>query len=304
MDSELSYWTVLAAANRWALYALMLITSGSALFAVLTPLPQRLRDAASAVGQPTSLLAAFSFLASVGLGGSEMMAGGPETLWSPDTWSLAASTSLGHSAALGVPAMLILWGGHRWQLRPLWLSGALGGIASFLLTGHAATTTPTWLAATAVAVHLAGAAYWIGALYPLHKGLRDLDLVSNASVIAAFSYRAVVFVSAIVVSGIVISWIQLATPQALTSTAYGYRLIAKVGLFALLIALAAYNKLVLTPRIERRAPDGARALRQVIRIEYALIVLILGAAVSLTLVEPPRALTHILSANGGSYDLL
>ena len=293
MDSDLSYWTVLAAANRWALYTLMLIASGSALFVLLTPLPQRLRDAASTAGLLTSFMAALTYIASVGLGGAEIMAGGPETLWSADTWALAASTSLGHSAALGVPSMLLLWGGHRWQLRPLWLLGAFGGITSFVLTGHAATTNPTWLAAAAVAVHLAGAAYWIGALYPLHRGLRDLDVTSSAATIAAFSYRAVAFVAAIVASGVVISWIQLATPAALLSTAYGYRLVAKVALFAGLLALAAYNKLILTPRISRGVAVAAATLRRVIVIEYTIIVLILGAAVSLTLVEPPRVQAHI-----------
>lgn len=296
MDSDFSYWTVLAAANRWALYTLMLIGSGSALFVLLTPLPQRLRDAASTVGRYASLWAAFTYLASIGLGGAEIMAGGPETLWSADTWTLAASTSLGRSAALGVPAMLLLWGGHRWHLRPMLVLGALGGITSFLLTGHAATANPTWLAAAAVAVHLAAAAYWIGALYPLHRGLRDLDLTSSATALAAFSYRAVVFVAAIVASGIVISWIQLATPTALLSTAYGYRLIAKVALFAGVLGLAAYNKLILTPRINGGVAEAATALRRVIIIEYAIIVLILGAAVSLALVEPPRAQAHIAGA--------
>lgn len=292
MDSDLSYWTILAAANRWALYTLMLVASGSALFLLLTPIPHRLRDAASKLGQPTSILAALSYVASVGFGGAEMMAGGPETLWSPDTWSLAAGTSLGHSAALGTPAMLVLWAGHRWHLRSLWWIGVLGGIASFLLTGHAATANPTWLAAAAVAVHLAGAGYWIGALYPLYVGLRDLDLASAADVITAFSYRAVGFVAAIVVSGVVISGIQLATPAALISTSYGYRLVAKVALFAGLLSLAAYNKLILTPRIQTGWADASQALRRVIAIEYTLIVLILGAAMSLTLVEPPRAQVH------------
>jgi copper transport protein len=296
VDTDLSYWTILAAASRWALYTLMLIASGSALFVLLTPIPIRLRDAASSVGRHASLCAAFSYLASVGLGGAEMMAGGPETLWSPDTWSLAATTSLGHSAALGIPAMLLLWGGHSWNLRPLWWLGALGGIASFLLTGHAATANPPVLAATAVAIHLAGAAYWIGALYPLHRGLRDLDPASSAGAIAAFSYRAVAFVAAIVVSGIVISWIQLAAPAALISTQYGYRLMAKVALFGALLLLAAYNKLILTPRIEGGVAEARQTLRRIIVIEYTLIVLILGAAVSLTLVEPPRAQAHTAGA--------
>lgn len=293
MDAELSYWTVLAAANRWALYTLMLVASGSALFVLLTPLPKRVRDAANATGLWASVLAAISYVLSVGFGGAEIMAGSLEALWSLDTWMLAAGTSLGHSAALGVPAMLLLWFGYTWQLRPLLLIGALAGIVSFLLTGHAATANPEWLAAALVGIHLAGAAYWIGALYPLHRGLRDLDPASSAAAIAAFSYRAVAFVAAIVASGIAISWIQLATPPALVSTPYGYRLMTKVGLFAALLSLAAYNKLVLTPLIGGGTAGSFRRLRRLIVIEYALIILILGAAVSLTMVEPPRAQAHV-----------
>lgn len=293
MDVPLSVWTVLSGVNRWVLYTLMLMGTGSALFVLATPLPQRLRGAASSLGLLSSLLAVFSYLASVGLGGAEIMGGGPEALWSIDAWSVAAGTSVGHSAALGVPAMLLLCGGHKWQLRPLWLIGALGGIASFLLTGHAATANPTWLTAPAVAIHLAGTAYWIGALYPLHRSLHDLDLATSAAVIAAFSHRAIACVAAIVASGVVISWIQVATPAALMSTSYGYRLIAKVALFAGLLSLAAYNKFILTPRIEGGETEAGRALRRVIVTEYALLILILGAAASLTLVEPPRAQVHV-----------
>ena len=45
----------------------------------------------------------------------------------------------------------------------LWAGGALL-LASFLLTGHAATAAPVWLMATNVAVHLVCAAFWFAAL--------------------------------------------------------------------------------------------------------------------------------------------
>ncbi len=105
--------------------------------------------------------------------------------------------------------------------------------------------------------------------------------------------------SAIVVSGLLISWIQLDVPAALVTTSYGFRLIAKIILFAILLALAAYNKLVLTPRITSGLKDAATHLRQIIRVEFLLLVLVFGAAVSLTLTEPPRALDHGAPAEAG-----
>ncbi|MBY0511817.1 MAG: CopD family protein [Rhodospirillaceae bacterium] len=298
MDADSSTWTILAGFNRWALYASMLIGAGSALFLLITPAPERASQSAHTLGRVAALATVFFYVAALGLGGAEIMTGGADTLITGSTWEMGASTSLGHSAALGVPAMLILWLGFNWNQRALLAAGAAGGILSFLVTGHAATAVPVWLTAPAVAVHLTGAAYWIGALFPLYRATRDHDPHTASALIVAFSQRAVWFVSAIVASGLIISWIQLDVPVALITTSYGFRLIAKIALFALLLALAAYNKLVLTPRITS-GQDAATHLRQIIRVEFFVLVLVLGAAVSLTLTEPPRALDHGAPADAG-----
>ena len=290
MDADSSTWTILAGFNRWALYASMLVGAGSALFILITPTPERASRAARTLGSLAALAAAFFYFAALGLGGAEIMTGGVEILLAGSTWEMGASTSLGWSAALGAPAMLILWHGFTWNQRVLLAVGAAGGILSFLLTGHAATANPVWLTAPAVAIHLAGAAYWIGALFPLYRTTRDDDPHTACALIIAFSQRAVWMVLAIVVSGLLISWIQLDEPAALVTTTYGFRLIAKVALFGMLLALAAYNKLVLTPRITSGGQDAATHLRQIIRVEFLLLILIFGVAVSLTLTEPPRAL--------------
>lgn len=290
MDSALSYWTVLAAANRWGLYTLTLLACGSALFILATPLPQTLRDVAARLGMKAAGAAILCFLASLGLGGGEMMDAGPLALGDMETWRLAAETTLGQSAAVGISAMVILWCGYHWQRSAALAIGATGGLGSFLLTGHAATAAPAWIAAPAVAAHVAGAAYWIGALYPLQQSLQGPSLVASANVIAAFSYRAVASVIAIVISGVAISWIQLGRPETIVDTAYGYRLMVKIGLFISVFALAGYNKLFLTPQIQRGDAGAGVHLCRVIALEFVLILLILGAAVTLTLVEPPRAL--------------
>jgi putative copper export protein len=291
MEADLSSWALLSAANRWALYALMLASAGTALFVLITPIPQRVADIALELAQRIAPVTALAYIAAVGLGGAEMMAGPLETLWDLDTWSMAGGTSLGTSALIGVPAMILLWAGAKWRRKPLMALGAAGGIASFLVTGHAAIAKPVWLAGPSVALHLVGAAYWMGALYPLHRSLRDLDISDAASVIAAFSRYAVGFVCAIILSGVIISWIQIGEVSALWETTYGLRLSAKIILFGLVFALAGLNKLVLTPMLDAGKPAAPPLLRRVIVVEYSLIILILGAAVSLTMTEPPRKQT-------------
>jgi len=56
-----------------------------------------------------------------------------------------------------------------------------------------------------------------------------------------------------------------------------------------LLTLAAINKMKLTPALEKADADALGKLRRTIKMEYAAMVLIIGAAVSLTLVTPPRA---------------
>jgi len=300
VDAETATWTILAGLNRWALYALMLISAGSALFLLITPAPELVARATRRFAKFTALLAALAYLAAVGFGGAEIMTGGPAALIAPDTWIMGARTSLGLSAAVGAPGMLILWAGFAWNRRVLLTTGFLAGILSFLLTGHAAIAEPTWLASPSVAIHLIGAAYWIGALFPLSRAARALEPAAAGTLIAAFSRRALWLVSAIVITGLAISRIQLAAPAALVTTPYGVRLIIKVALFGALLALAAYNKLVLTPQITSGARQAAPRLHKIIQVEYILLVLVLGAAASLTLTEPPRAFIHNTSGMPGA----
>jgi copper transport protein len=63
------------------------------------------------------------------------------------------------------------------------------------------------------------------------------------------------------------------------------------------LALAAVNKTKLTPRLAAGEVAGAASLRRSIRIEFAVMLLILVAAVSLTLPSPPR--TALAQAGGG-----
>ena len=105
-------------------------------------------------------------------------------------------------------------------------------------------------------------------------------------------------VGALFLSGAVITWTQVESPANLFTTDYGVRLATKIAIFLALLGLAAMNKIVLTPALEKADGAAPEKLRRSIRLEYGAMVLIIGAAVSLTLVTPPRATMEMGSAGG------
>lgn len=293
-DSASTPWTYGVAANRWLLYTTMLLAAGSALFIVLVSVPANVTQAAFNLGRVAATIASVSYLLSIGLGGAEMVLGGLGALFSADTWNRGIESTLTPSAAIGVPAMAVLiWAFKQDAAKPntgALLIGSAAAVASFLVTGHAATAVPVWMTAPTVALHLIAAAFWLGALYPLFKTTQTMDARGSGAVMTTFSIRAMYAVGALVLSGLVISWVQLETLGNLFTTDYGTALFRKLVLFAIIVAFAAYNKMVLTPKLEKGDAAAEAKLRSSIKLEYVVYVLILGAAMTLTINTPPRAL--------------
>ena len=136
-------------------------------------------------------------------------------------------------------------------------------------------------------VHGIAVAYWVGALAPLITTARrrhdDLPWA-----IRQFSNLAVPVVGLLVLTGIVLAIIQLASFRALIDTWYGIVLLIKLALVLPLLALAALNRLYLTPEIVLRTKH-TRTFGSVV-LEFLLVLcnFIAGAGWRFTL--PPRAL--------------
>lgn len=292
-------WTWLVAINRSLLYASMLLAAGSALLVLLMAWPASLWPAIAAQGRVAAVVAAASYALSVGLGGAEMLMGGPGALLALETWRQGLASTLLPSALIGIPGMLVLLTAFRRPAAatPLLLTGAALAIGSFLVTGHAATAPPVWLMALTVGVHLVCAAFWFAALRPLWLSTRLEPLAESGAVMQAFSQRAVWTVGALFASGLVISYVQVETLDNLTGSDYGLRLATKIALFLLVLGIAVINKTRYTPRLEAGEAGAAEAMRRSIRVEYVVMVAILIAAVSLTLPSPPR--TAMAAGTGG-----
>lgn len=301
---QTSGWVIPVAINRFLQYGAMMLAAGAALFAVWMTVPGAVEQSVFKMGRLSSTVAAITYVLALGFGGAEMVLGGPAAFFSPDAWSQGLGSTLGPSALIGIPGLLILiyaFGkGPEGKSAPILLLGSGVSVASFLVTGHAATAPPVWMMAPVVAVHLFCAAFWLAALYPLAKTAQDSEVTQAGAVMTQFSDRAVWTVCALFLSGAIITWIQVESPANLLSTDYGLRLAGKIAIFLALLGLAAINKMVLTPALEKGDSNASGKLRRSIKYEYGAMVLIIGAAVSLTLVTPPRA---TMDMEGGMGDM-
>ncbi|NDF83062.1 MAG: hypothetical protein EB130_07885 [Actinobacteria bacterium] len=94
----------------------------------------------------------------------------------------------------------------------------------------------------------------------------------------------------VLISGTAISLKQLGSPAKLFDNDYGTVLLTKIILVLVIIGIAAYNKINLTPRLIANDVAGVSKIRRTITLELMLYVIVLAAASALTVTTPPRAL--------------
>jgi copper resistance protein D len=190
--------------------------------------------------------------------------------------------------------------GRGWRLRAALLAilGA-AALASQAWIGHAAMASGTelWAELACYMLHVLAAGAWIGGLVPLGLWLaarrRTGDsapalLDADHAVLLRFSNMATLLVSLILASGIANSAFRLGAARDLFAGLYGWTILAKGFLFALMLIAAAFNRWRLMPRIEARGTEAVAAISRNILLEEALAALVLAAAAMLGTL-PPQA---------------
>jgi len=189
----------------------------------------------------------------------------------------------------------------------LWIATSVLGavvLASFAWTGHGAAEEGLagQVHAAADVVHLLAAGVWLGALIAL-AGLLGAarvdasdDIHALQRALAEFSGIGSAAVAAILASGLINSWFLVGPSRiwSMGASPYGLLLIAKVGLFVAMLALAAANRFRLTPDLERGLaagdPRGAvAALRRSIFTETGAGLAVLILVSVLGTLEPVSA---------------
>ncbi len=185
----------------------------------------------------------------------------------------AGKAILWRSGLLATLLAVSLWPGAFGPLRTLaaaCLSAA--ALATLAWGGHAAAQegmgAPFYLVADIV--HLAAGATWFGALIAfswllLRASPDEAETVAALqAALARFSLVGTLLVAAILATGLVNSWalVGIDHVSSLVSATYGRVLLAKIGLFAAMLGLAALNRFRLTPALGRglAKDDAAPAL--------------------------------------------
>lgn len=277
-----------------ALHIASVVTGAGAVMALLL-LPLGPEARARTTGLARALLlasaaAALVRLAVTGLEASGLPAG---ALFGPEPWSAALATRV-HAALATTTAGCLLLAFVVGRGAPptlfAWL-GLLLAAGGFGLGGHTATAPPAALFAPALALHVALAMVWLGALAPLFLSLRHDPPAVAQAVLARFSDRALVGVPMLLAIGTVLAMRQLPDGSGLLGTLWGRILLLKLGLLAALLAIGGTNRLWLVPALAAGDPRAGPRLRRLLGIDLVLAVALLTATAGLGTTPPPRLVT-------------
>jgi putative copper resistance protein D len=283
--------TWLSIAVKALAYAATLSAIGSVLVLALLPgVGAGGRAALRRTAALSALAAALFTVPRLPLRASFLMGGTWDGAMDPAILGMVAESPLGTSAALRLTGLALilclLWRGRT----GLWLAvpGALLASASFAFRGHA-LSEPQAILGTLVTLHILCLAFWIGGLAPLLRALRSETPAASGALAEAFGRQALWAVGLVVLGGgLALALLGAARPSALASP-YGQMFALKLLLVAGILAMAAFNRLTLTPALLASRPSASARLRRSIRAEAALIAGVLLVTATLTTVSSPPA---------------
>ena len=287
-------WDILRPLTKFCLYLAMFIAAGGLIFEILFR-----RRVPEATTQYVSRLIGIAAWAGLVLVGARL--------------SVAAGTLGGDLASMGDPVLLSLV-----MKSPLGMSSVLAGIGFAMITvmgrvkargeqaarvvaaatvllsltvvGHA--TTLGAITGVLLALHLGGVAFWLGALLPLRQMCAGAGDGESAFVLAdvadRFGWIAQRVVAVLILAGVAYAAILTGSVVALLTSAYGLVLLAKIGLVAGLLGLAARNRIRIVPALQAGDLSAVRQLRTSIdrEIILALAILVMSSLLTTSLNLP------------------
>src|SRR5262249_48812810 len=185
--------------------------------------------------------------------------------------SVVTGTHLGQVLAVRAAALVVAWllvseRSRAFQAGVLLVM--LGAALTLSLTGHAADWGDVTFSVGVDWLHAVAASAWIGGLIALAlvAGQREApwSRESLAAVMPRFSRLAGLSLLAAAITGSYNTWTQLGGFSRLWTTTYGWVLIAKLAIVAVLVGLGAVARYALLPRLAPSAPPrgvGAPGVR-------------------------------------------
>lgn len=212
------------------------------------------------------------------------LTGGADGMTDPEMLGLLWQTPVGDALLFRIVGAVLLIVGF-FVPRMGMLIALVGGLIllwSFAQIGHVADVEP-FAMRLLLLLHLSGIAFWIGVLPPLHRLSCTPDQLNAAAQLGhQFGRAATVIVPTLLVAGLVMGWMLTGNLTALINTGYGQALIVKLALIAVVLVLAAANKLRFVPAMQAGDAGAGRHLARSIQMETAVILAVFAASATLT----------------------
>ncbi|WP_209721147.1 copper resistance protein CopC [Marmoricola sp. OAE513] len=163
------------------------------------------------------------------------------------------------------------------------LVGVVAALGALGLVGHTRAFPPLWLMLSTDLVHVAAGAVWFGGLLGLVISLRRLADRPRlaAQALGRFSALAGWLLLGVAVTGTLLGWRILRDWDNVLTTNFGRVLLVKIGVVAVVAAIAGWNRYRLMPAVLADSGFAARGaaaarMRRTVRVEAVLLVGVLG----------------------------
>lgn len=221
----------------------------------------------------------------------------PAAWWSGVLWAPVAAATI---VLIGVApaALLSTQDMKRAWTRLLAILLPLIALSAPVLVGHTQLMEPRALIIAADLGHLFSGSFWIGGVVGLILFLASARVVDGkpagtdpklaAMVVRRFSHLAVWSVIVLAISGTIMGVMIVGTFDKLVTTSYGLTLLLKIGIIIPVVAIAAYNRRRLLPKLSTRptARMQWQSLTRTLSYEAALLVAVLLLTGFLTNLSP------------------
>jgi len=163
------------------------------------------------------------------------------------------------------------------------------------LAGHAAAAEPEWFNVTAQWLHMLGAGVWVGGLVWLLFALPAAPDGERPPLVLRFSRLAAIGLAVVAVTGLIRALDEVgpfADWGRLFTTSYGWALVVKVAIAAVLVALGARNRYRNVPRVASGgSPPGI--LRRTVMAEVMVAAGVFAATGVLSELPPSATVTAV-----------
>ena len=191
---------------------------------------------------------------------------------------------------LALPLVLQLGRGHAGRgVRACLVGVAVALAATWPLAGHANTSPQPGLVLVTGTIHVAAAAAWVGGLVTLALTLRRKDTdAATAPLLRRWSTWAAWLTAALALAGVTQAVVGLGRISALWTTTYGWLVVAKAFLLAVLLLIAARARRTVAgmPAPVTGTRTRVSRVRRLVIVELCVVALVFSATAVLSHTRP------------------